>query len=648
MHSFARYILLLVTLLLSVSVPTSLQAQPQIDGSFRSERPIVGPLEPVTILVTIPGYTGPATLVIFEPSGDAVGTWEFQTINGVARITVTPRGGLGEQWGALFASGVPVAQDVIYQLEANTTVQTGVPDIDLLYPRAQAFMLGARLGYELDGVYIHGYRSPDSALLWLRDHYYQGRGFAYFDSDVTSLLDAFEREQQPDGSLPDFVARPDWNIEAMRTPVEADVEYLYVQAVYEAWQMTGDDAWLRGKLPSMQAALNYTLSDPLRWEPNLGLVKRPFTIDTWDFEYGPTTTDPSTGAPAPRHWIDEQTKWGIFHGDNTGMAEALRSLAAVEDYFGQPANADYHRRMADAIMGRLNALSWNGRFFTHHVKLVPYDVPGVNEAEQLSLSNAIALNRGVLTTGQGQAIVGEYLRRLNRNSHIAAFGEWWSIDPPFPEGSFGLAGRKGERPGEYVNGGVMPLVGGELARGAFRYGYERYGFNILDRYVALINATNATFLWYYPTGAPGIGSPETIPTDGWGASAMIGALMEGAAGIEDQGVRYSDVTLSPRWPAHDQVQQAYVVARYAASDGYVAYRWRHSRERGIEVLTLAATGSGEQLRMRLLLPNDTKQVSAIYLNGQPVPPRTALVGESLYALVDAPADIVEVRVEFKR
>ena len=82
---------------------------------------------------------------------------------------------------------------------------------------------------------------------------------------------------------------------------------------------------------------------------------------------------------------------------------------------------------------------------------------------------------------------------------------------------------KGHNPGEYVNGGIMPLVGGELARGAFDHGFEAYGFDILQRYYSLIAGTNASYLWYYPIGQPGISGADTIPTDGWGSSAMLAA-----------------------------------------------------------------------------------------------------------------------------
>ncbi|GAB4429978.1 MAG: hypothetical protein OHK0015_14560 [Chloroflexi bacterium OHK40] len=643
-----RLLLPALLLLVAVFCAPVVPARGQGGASFTSVQPIVEPLTPVVVNVNIAGYSGPATLIVFDARGRSAGAFPLMLAGGFGATAVTPRGAPGAHWAALvFPDGRQAASGTLYRLEAATVVRAGVPAFDQLYERVEGFMATKRLSYALDGGQVSGYRSPDSPLLWLRDHYYQSRAFRYFERDLTSLPEANRRALERDGLLPDFLARPEWAIPAFRTPVEADVEYLYVQLIYETWKITGDTAWMLGMLPSAQRALNVTLTAPERWEPTLGLVKRPFTIDTWDFEYGPTTTDPITGRPAPRHWIDSETKWGIFHGDNTGLAEALRSLAAMEEQAGQRELAAQRRSLADDIMVRLNRLSWNGSFYTHHVKLVPYDVPGVDEATQLSLSNAIALNRGVLTVEQGRAIVAEYQRRLN-DPQRTAFAEWYSIDPPFPAGAYGLAGRLGERPGEYVNGGVMPLVGGELARGAFRFGYESYGFDILYRYDELIRRTGATYLWYFPTGgiAP---ANEFLPTDGWGSSAMLGALIEGAAGLEDAGIAFGAATISPRWlaaPRHT-IRGAYASARYAASGGYAAYRWGYEpapRDGGEARLTLEATGSGDSLRLRMLLPPSAREVRSVLLNGQPVPLRLEALGPSRYVVVDAQGPVVNVQV----
>ena len=120
----------------------------------------------------------------------------------------------------------------------------------------------------------------------------------------------------------------------------------------------------------------------------------------------------------------------------------------------------------------------------------------------------------------------------------------------------------------------MPLVGGELARGALTHGAEAYGFDILQRYHSLIAGTGGTYLWYYPEGQPGVSGPDTLATDGWGSSAMLAALIEGAAGITDESKQFEHTSIAPRWPAALDVQQANVVVRYGASDGYIAYHWQ--------------------------------------------------------------------------
>ncbi|WP_172812302.1 hypothetical protein [Chloroflexus islandicus] len=601
----------------------------------------VQPLQPVPITLRIPAYSGPVTVQLYDAAGKLSAEGATTVTDGAGEVTLPAGGALGPQWAVALIDGrLAGAQSQIVTLDAQTALISGQSDIDSLYPRIRRLMAEARVSYELNGRLISGYRSPDNPLLWLRDHVYQGRGFRYFEQDVTSLLDAFRDAQFPDGSLPDVIDYPERYVTAFRKEVESDLEFLYIQGVYEAWQMTGDDAWLRSHLPALRRAVEYITTNPLRWNAERGLVRRPYTIDMWDFAYGPTTTSPD-GKPAPRHWIEPDTIWGTFHGDNTGLAAALMLLARIEQRVGEPARAERYFQLSDEIMQRLNELAWNGRFFTHFIPEDPSFTPaGVDAAEQLSLSNAYALNRGVLSAAQAQAIIGSY---YERRDFARAFAEWYSIDPPFPPGSFGMAGGKGEQPGEYVNGGIMPLVGGELARGAFTFGFEPYGLDQLRRYANLLRLTNASYLWYYPDGRPGISGPDTIPTDGWGASAMLGALFEGLAGIVDTASRYDDAIISPRWPAEPAIMQAYVVARYPASDGYVAYRW----QREAQGLRLYVTGSGRTAYVRFMLPPDAGYDVTMTVAGQPVTPVMEEVGLSRYAGVALDRLNVEVTVTWR-
>jgi hypothetical protein len=308
----------------------------------------------------------------------------------------------------------------------------------------------------------------------------------------------------------------------------------------------------------------------------------------------------------------------------------MQLLARMYRYLGNQERAAHWEAESRGLIERLNVVAWNGRFYRHMVPLAPLDLP-FDPEPQLSLSNAYALNRNVFEQQQAEAVIDEYQSR--RRPTDQAFAEWYSIDPPFPIGMSSIPEwGQGHRPGEYVNGGIMPLVGGELAQGAFRYGYEDYGFDILQRYYSLIAGTGASYLWYHPLGQPGISGADTLPTDGWGSSAMLAALVEGAAGIYDETKAYRNVTLAPRWTASPDVQTATVTMRYGASDGYIAYRWQRENQG----LRFNWTGGAETINLHLLLPDNILQQVTVTVNGHPQPAVRSVVRSSQYLDVVLP------------
>jgi len=451
-------------------------------------------------------------------------------------------------------------------------VQTGKPGLDALPERVRGFLAADTLDLVVDGRPVRGYRSPDARSIWIRDFSDMLRGVKYFEKDVTSAIDHFAGTQSASGRIFDYFTtfpeklpseRENWT-KYVRVPVEADVEYRFVKAAFLAWQATGDDDWIRALLPAIEKALVYGRTHPWRWHEETGLVKRAYTIDTWDFAYTGGTHD----------WlqfqIDEHTHWGIFHGDNTGTYEAYALLAGWLERFGDDVGAARWRERARRLRAALDRVAWNGRFYTHFVKLDDLTIPGVDEAAQLSLSNPMAINRGCADHAKAVAILEEYRRR---RGSTGAFAEWFSIDPPFPDGIFG-----DERivRGAYVNGGIMPLVGGELARAAFEHGFEADGVDILERYERL-TAGGESHLWYFPDGTPASvetsTSPDAQPTDGWGSSAMLHALVEGLAGVTDHDAGFARVRLAPRWLAAG-VEDAEVRVSYAASGAGLSYGFR--------------------------------------------------------------------------
>jgi hypothetical protein len=125
---------------------------------------------------------------------------------------------------------------------------------------------------------------------------------------------------------------------------------------------------------------------------------------------------------------------------------------------------------------------------------------------------------------------------------------------------------------------------------------------------------------------------------------MLSALIEGAAGISDNAIAYRDVTITPQWPTTTDVRDAYVIARYASGDGYVAYRWRQ----GNQAIELDATGSAERTRIALPLPDGAGEGKRSQLNvtrnGAPAPYTIEQRPDSRYILLESPDTVIQINI----
>lgn len=499
------------------------------------------------------------------------------------------------------------------------------------------FLRADVVDFNIDGTSVRGFRSPDSPALWIRDHSDVLRAARYLEADVQSAVDTFINMQASNGRVFDYVitaAEPgepeNWE-KWVRVPVESDVEYRLVKAAFLAWQASGDDAWIEAALPALEQALEYTRTHPWRWDDAHDLVKRPYTVDTWDFDYTAGRVD----------WLNFQvtkdTIWGLSHADNSGFCEAAELLGNMLDATGQHEAATAWRQTAEGVRQRSNDLLFNGRFYTHFHKLTLASIDGVDEAAQLSLSNPMGINRGLATHAEAVAILQEYQRRRAKRD---AFAEWFSIDPPFPDGTFGDEKLVA---GAYINGGIMPLVGGELARAAFAHGFERYGYKTLCQYRDMIAESGETYLWYFPDGTPSSEetstSPEATPTDGWGSSAMLYGFVEGLCGIVDRHHSFRQVQCAPRWIAAEE-ETATVELSYAASGASFGYKYRH--ELDAKIIYLSVQGTHCEVSLHVLLP-DGARASAVRLNDRAIEFDHVEVEGSPYAdahiEVDSSADI---------
>ncbi|MCL5105359.1 MAG: alpha,alpha-trehalase [Armatimonadetes bacterium] len=502
-----------------------------------------------------------------------------------------------------------------FALEAETHFYTGDPSFDSFYGQIRSFMAKDVSEFSCDGERIRGYRAPDTDLIWIRDHTHQMKAFKYWERDVKSAVECFLKRQKQDGSFLDHI---DGSESGKRVPVEADVEYLLVEAAHQVWQATDDDEWLRRWLPTLERGLVYSMTHPDRWSTEFELIKRALTIDTWDFAYNP-------GGWRAKMELDDECPIGIMHGDNSGMFQACLTLANSFERFGDSEKAVWWKEKADHFQKRTNEVCWNGQFYTHNVLIDPASAAEVDQSAMLSLSNTFDINRGLASHEQAVSIIQEYQTRRAQLGD-RCFAEWFSIAPCFPSGSFGAPIGWGKREGEYVNGGIMPLVGGELARAAFAHGFEEYGVDILRRYMDLIYTTGETYLWYWHDGSPGRSSPASLATDGWGASAMLAAFVEGLAGIKDLGKAFDSISLSPRWVIAG-VNNAHVSVRYPACRAYFSYTYSHEPES--EKMSIETSGTGTGGRCHVLLPSGARRV-AVLANGQARDCTLCEVGESVY------------------
>ena len=504
-------------------------------------------------------------------------------------------------------------------------IKTGIPAFDRLIPEVRGFLEKDLQIMNIDGEEIRGYRSPDTPSVWIRDYSDMLRGIRFFEKDIKSVVKHFADTQAANGRIFDYFCtnpeklpceRENWT-KYVRVPAEADVEYRFIKAAFLAWQACGDDEWIQGLLPSMESAINYSFNHPHRIDKGTGLIKRPYTIDTWDFAY-----------TAGRHdWlqfqIDAHTYWGIFHGDNSGYYEAARILENLFGYFDKPDKAGHYSVLAEKTRDALIENCWNGNFFTHFVKLSDCSIPGVDEGSQLSMSNPMAINRGVTTIEQSRSIIAEYIERSKKNE--SAFAEWFSIDPPFPDGIFGDELLKA---GSYINGGIFPLAGGELALAAFESGFEEFGVDILKRYYELLEEKGGSWLWYFPDGSPSTSetstSPEATSTDGWGSTAMLNALVSGLAGMADRSKLFNELRLAPRWPAAG-IDRAEVRINYEASGEYLQYKYLQ-KPSSIE---LEIMGRDCETDFHLLLPKG-KKTGSVSADGKEINFSVEQVAESRY------------------
>lgn len=455
-------------------------------------------------------------------------------------------------------------------------------------------------------------------LNWIRDHVHMMKAFCHFEYDLKSFMDFTLDNQHESGYFFELVKQIDdrhWqfvntecykiyekdNLASVRLEIEADIEFLMVEGAVKVYKAVGDDDWILKALPKLEKGIEYMMSDQKRWDKDRGLVKRAFTIDTWDFTYGKSSDN---------RRIEEGTPMSIMHGDNSGIYSACMSLSWLNKRFGFNEKASYWAKKAGMLMEAMHRYLWNGRFFIHQLHL---NNPGADslENERLSLSNTYDINRGVTDLHKSRSIIDEYIKRRDNNGH---FAEWYSIDPPY-ENFNGIGADS------YVNGCICLFTAGELAKAAFNNGYEEYGWDILCRLMKLVKKDGTLyFLYSSSTQKPQGGGPS-----GWGAAAIQSAIDEGLAGITDMDILYNKIQFAPKWVVTPYEELRYVTG-YEVSKRHVDVKYMLA-DAGMlyEIISPAKT-----LDCHILIPKDVS-VKEVYVNGIMTEYHISIIGSSVYA-----------------
>ncbi|MEO0963742.1 MAG: hypothetical protein AAFY08_01365 [Planctomycetota bacterium] len=451
---------------------------------------VVKPLD--RIAIEMPGEVHDARLVVSDSRGRVY--VDRPVGDG---ISFKVGGALGWQIARLIGSDGRETASWRFRVEAETVIEDGEHGFGEMLRGLQHTMYATSTGDGSTAALIEG-KLYHYFFRWLRDHTHTLKGMKYFTSELRTGLELYADTQRADGMVYDRVAAKaevqGWRDYAFapgdfirtlnsgtadtytlqRIPVENDVEFLFLECLYRTWQATGDTDWMARHLDCAKRAVAYATTDRYRWSEKFGLPKRAYTIDTWDFMH----RDDVKLTQGDNVCDVDRTAFGVMHGDTTGLAAGCAYLATMLREVGRASEARAYDCLSSELFERLDCLAWDERgHYRHHVTEAPEferDIGCTVEADQVSLSNAYAINRGI-DPRKARAIVATY-RRIRGEKPAASPGEWFTIYPPFESGF-----EYTSQPWQYMNGGVTSIVAGELARGAFAFGDNEYGIDILQR-----------------------------------------------------------------------------------------------------------------------------------------------------------------------
>jgi hypothetical protein len=469
----------LAILISTLFLPVNVAAQEKIFLGLRDQAARFAPLDEITVLSS-PG----GRLIVTDGMGK-----EYVNTNSSGQFSFFAGGAPGIQTITLTDKKGKKITSTTFTVKAVTDISDGGKFSELFRLLYNGMLVYSPSGYEEVTWKGKTYRY---FVNWVLDNNNTMQGMQYFSPYSRDLVDLLRENQQKDGMIWSFVQpdRDDFHYYEtaysylgyfnrnngawfVRQPAENHVEYNYIGMIWQHWKASGDNEWMKGNLECARRALDYCVTDTLKWSKRFKLLKRPYCIDSWDFQVDDEYTPEAPLSPT-MVVVPGKTKFGIFFGDNTGYYAACNQLAEMLEYAGKPDDAAKYRSRGREILDRLISLSWNGKYFTHFIDedaSVKRNL-GVDEKLQIAQGNMYSLNRG-LPHEMNKAIINTYLDLKTRLPEGSP-GEWYAIYPPFEKG-FGIHDEKWQ----YMNGGVAGHAIGEMARGAYENGFEEYASGVM-------------------------------------------------------------------------------------------------------------------------------------------------------------------------
>lgn len=497
---FRKIFLILFLAIYFIQWNNRVAAQGERDLLILKESETVMPLEEVLV------YSGQTGIISVKDGIDR----EYARIPAAGTIRFKAGGSPGKHTVTLFDKKGRIKDFTSFKMEAKTSIDDGGRFGELFNLLYNGMLVYSPAGYEEVTWKGKPYRY---FVNWVLDNNNTMKGMQYFSPYSRDLVDLLRENQKPDGMIWSFVQpdRQDFHYYEtaysylgyfdrnngawfVRQPAENHVEYNYIGMIWQHWKASGDNDWMKANLDCAMRALDYCVTDTLKWSKRFSLLKRPYCIDSWDFQVDDEYTPEAPLSPT-MVVIPGKTKFGIFFGDNTGYFESCNQLAEMLSHAGMMQEAEKYRTRGKEILERLISLSWNGKYFTHFIDedpAVKRDL-GVDEKSQIAQGNMYSLNRG-LPAEMNRAIINTYLD-LAKRLPAGSPGEWYAIYPPFEKGF-----TSHDAKWQYMNGGVAGHAIGEIARGAYENGYEEYASDVMIRMLDLIKKAGNR-LWFAYTGS---------------------------------------------------------------------------------------------------------------------------------------------------